>query len=151
LELTGLRLEAQQHLRKLTESAFYFVHVRLCGFKTSNRSYVINAAKAAKVDGLEQRIVYISVRLVSFIINICILYERPRVWELTQTHHFCTQSLLIFLPQFKSSSKFLPHRSKGLTEEALANLKYSDTIIFRPAFLKGAQRPDMRLAETMVG
>ncbi|KAF5379504.1 hypothetical protein D9615_006483 [Tricholomella constricta] len=39
------------------------------------------------------------------------------------------------------SSKFLYPKSKGLTEHGLAALGYSDTIIFRPGFLAGAQRP----------
>ncbi|KAG1738967.1 hypothetical protein EDB19DRAFT_1909016 [Suillus lakei] len=49
------------------------------------------------------------------------------------------------------SSPFLYPRSKGLTELAIANLGYSDPIVFRPAFLKGAQRAGTRLVETMIG
>ncbi|KAF4569541.1 Protein fmp52, mitochondrial [Pleurotus pulmonarius] len=50
-----------------------------------------------------------------------------------------------------SKSSSLYTRSKGLTEEGLASLGYSDTIVFRPAFLKGATREDTRVAETMAG
>lgn len=39
-----------------------------------------------------------------------------------------------------ASARFLYPRSKGLTENGLAALGYSDTIIFRPAFLAGTQR-----------
>ncbi|KAF9006197.1 hypothetical protein BDQ17DRAFT_1352938 [Cyathus striatus] len=41
--------------------------------------------------------------------------------------------------------------SKGQTEEALAKLGYSDTIIFRPGMLKGADRGEFRLAEEIFG
>jgi len=40
-----------------------------------------------------------------------------------------------------SSSSLLYPKSKGLTEEGLTHLNYSDTIIFRPGFLAGAERP----------
>ncbi|KAG1771073.1 hypothetical protein EV702DRAFT_660092 [Suillus placidus] len=49
------------------------------------------------------------------------------------------------------SSSFLYMRSKGLTELGIARLGYADTIVFRPGFLKGAQRADTRLSETMAG
>jgi len=49
------------------------------------------------------------------------------------------------------SSPFLYTRSKGLTELALARLGYADTIVFRPGVLKGTQRDETRLAETIVG
>jgi len=49
------------------------------------------------------------------------------------------------------SSPFLYPKSKGLTELGLARLGYADTIIFRPAFLKSAERPDRRIAETVFG
>ena len=42
-------------------------------------------------------------------------------------------------------------RSKGLTEQALANLGYDDVIIFRPGFLAGTERPDFRPAERIAG
>jgi len=50
-----------------------------------------------------------------------------------------------------SSSPMLYARSKGLTEEALASIGYSDTIIFRPGLLAGVNRPESRIAETMFG
>jgi len=43
-----------------------------------------------------------------------------------------------------ASSPFLYLRSKGLTELALADLGYSDTIVFRPGLLKGAERSEFR-------
>lgn len=49
------------------------------------------------------------------------------------------------------SSSFLYMRSKGLTELGIARLGYADTIVFRPGFLKGAQRADKRLGETIAG
>lgn len=42
-------------------------------------------------------------------------------------------------------------RSKGLTELALADLGYADTISFRPGFLAGAERPKPRMTETFYG
>ncbi|KAH7887854.1 hypothetical protein F5I97DRAFT_1926268 [Phlebopus sp. FC_14] len=50
-----------------------------------------------------------------------------------------------------ASSPFLYPKSKGLTELALARLGYSDTIVFRPGFLKGVERPGRRVAETIFG
>ncbi|KAH9964401.1 hypothetical protein BJV74DRAFT_786405, partial [Russula compacta] len=47
-------------------------------------------------------------------------------------------------------SSILYSRSKGLTEQALAELGYKDTIIFRPAALSNTQRPDSRLAESVL-
>jgi len=47
------------------------------------------------------------------------------------------------------SMNFYP-RSKGLTEQALAELGYKDTIIFRPGMLANVQRPEKRLAESVV-
>jgi oxidoreductase len=41
-------------------------------------------------------------------------------------------------------------RSKGLTEQALAELGYKDTVIFRPAALSGTQRSDSRPAEKVL-
>jgi hypothetical protein len=39
-------------------------------------------------------------------------------------------------------------RSKGLTEQALAELGYKDTIVFRPVILSNTQRPDARFSES---
>ena len=41
-------------------------------------------------------------------------------------------------------------RSKGLTEEALASIGYSDTIIFRPGLLAGVHRQEPRYAEAVL-
>ena len=44
------------------------------------------------------------------------------------------------------------HRSKGLTELALARLGYADTIVFRPGLLRGAERSTgRRLGESVLG
>lgn len=50
-----------------------------------------------------------------------------------------------------SSSPFLYPKSKGLTEEGLARLGYSDTIVFRPGFLAGTNRSERRMAESLFG
>ncbi|KAF4569922.1 Protein fmp52, mitochondrial [Pleurotus pulmonarius] len=50
-----------------------------------------------------------------------------------------------------SQSAMLYTRSKGLTEEGLASLGYSDTITIRPTFLKGATREEWKLGETIGG
>ncbi|TFK39753.1 hypothetical protein BDQ12DRAFT_711861 [Crucibulum laeve] len=51
----------------------------------------------------------------------------------------------------ETNSYFLYTKTKGQTEEGLASLGYSDTIIFRPSMLQGAHREDSRLAETLFG
>lgn len=43
------------------------------------------------------------------------------------------------------------YRSKGLTEEGLSSLGYSDVVIFRPGFLYGAQRAQPRRLEQFYG
>ncbi|KAJ7230658.1 hypothetical protein GGX14DRAFT_411688 [Mycena pura] len=48
-------------------------------------------------------------------------------------------------------SSFLYPRSKGLTEEGLASLGYEDTIIFRPGFLLGTNRPEYPLLVKCAG
>ncbi|KZP28687.1 hypothetical protein FIBSPDRAFT_947514 [Athelia psychrophila] len=50
-----------------------------------------------------------------------------------------------------ASSSLLYPRSKGMTELALADLGYADTIILRPGFLAGAERPQSRAVETVFG
>lgn len=50
-----------------------------------------------------------------------------------------------------ATSHFLFTKSKGLTELALARLGYSDTIVFRPGMLRGAQRSEGRIGETVLG
>ena len=39
-------------------------------------------------------------------------------------------------------------RSKGLTEQALAEIGYKDTIMFRPAVLSNTSRSETRILET---
>jgi len=48
-----------------------------------------------------------------------------------------------------ASSSFLYPRSKGLTELALADSGYNDTIIFRPFFLKGGDKPSTGVVENI--
>lgn len=67
----------------------------------------------------------------------------------TPVHPFCIPSL--FSP--KLSTHLLLNfvtRSKGLTEEALASIGYSDTIIFRPGLLAGVHRREPRIAESVL-
>ena len=45
------------------------------------------------------------------------------------------------------SSFFYP-RSKGLTEQALAEIGYKDTVVFRPAMLTGTNRSESRFVES---
>ncbi|KAK0188484.1 hypothetical protein F5146DRAFT_1002566 [Armillaria mellea] len=90
------------------------------GFQKIDRDYVVNSAKEARVLDLPQRVVYLS-----------------------NTKWKCRA----IAPTPKSS--LLYSRSKGQTEEALANIGYSDTIVFRPGLLTGAARPDSRIAESI--
>jgi len=57
---------------------------------------------------------------------------------------------LIYLSTYMANpnSSALYTRSKGLTEKALAELGYKDTIIFRPGLLTNTQRPESRFGET---
>ncbi|KAK0202417.1 hypothetical protein DFS33DRAFT_1263641 [Desarmillaria ectypa] len=48
-----------------------------------------------------------------------------------------------------AKSSFLYPRCKGQTEEALASMGYSDTIVFHPGLLAGTARPQSRLPETI--
>ncbi|PAV19786.1 NAD(P)H-binding family [Pyrrhoderma noxium] len=50
-----------------------------------------------------------------------------------------------------SNSPFPYLRSKGLTDNGLASLGYSDTIIFRPGFLANAERTQTRILEAAGG
>jgi oxidoreductase len=45
------------------------------------------------------------------------------------------------------SADFSFHRSKGLTEDGLANLGYKETFILRPGMLLNAERQESRIAE----
>jgi len=82
-------------------------------FTKIDKEYVVNAAKAAKVDK-DQQLVYIS------------------------TYGASPKSMSFYTC------------SKGLTEKALAELGYKDTVIFRPAFLANVKRPESRLAESIL-
>lgn len=44
---------------------------------------------------------------------------------------------------------FLLYRSKGLTEQGLASLGYTETIVFRPGFLAQTNRADRRISESI--
>lgn len=51
-----------------------------------------------------------------------------------------------------AKSSILYPKSKGLTEQGLVALNYQDTILFRPGFLAGAERPgNTRIAESIFG
>ncbi|KAJ6537774.1 hypothetical protein B0H19DRAFT_1382479 [Mycena capillaripes] len=56
---------------------------------------------------------------------------------------------LVYLSSVGADTKshFLYLRSKGLTEEGLASLGYQETIVFRPGFLAGTERSDVRIGE----
>lgn len=82
-------------------------------FTKIDKEYVVNAAKAAKVDK-DQRLVYMSV-----------VGADP-------------------------TSRSFYIRSKGLTEQALAELGYNDTIFFRPTLLANVKRPEGRLGESIL-
>jgi hypothetical protein len=90
----------------------------------------VNAAKVAKTDK-DQRLIYVSVRS-SF-----------------EPVGFSSHVIICFLQVSganpKSSMFYL--RSKGLTEQALAELGYEDTIMFRPAMLSNTNRPQSRFWE----
>jgi hypothetical protein len=93
--------------------------------------YVVNAAKVAKTDK-DQRLIYVSV---------CSSFEPVGFSSL----------IIIYFMQTSganpTSSIFYP-RSKGLTEQALAELGYKDTISFRPTALSNTNRPQPRFVET---
>ncbi|KAF8909457.1 hypothetical protein CPB85DRAFT_1307608 [Mucidula mucida] len=80
-------------------------------FEKIDRTYGVNSAREARVEGLEQRVVY------------------------------CSSA------GANADSSFLYPRSKGLTENELSSIGYSDSIIFRPAALAGTNRPEGRLVE----
>ncbi|KAI0047391.1 hypothetical protein FA95DRAFT_1606088 [Auriscalpium vulgare] len=48
-------------------------------------------------------------------------------------------------------SSFLYSHSKALTEQGIADLGYSDTIVFQPGFLRNTKRPDFRPLEVVLG
>jgi oxidoreductase len=51
-------------------------------------------------------------------------------------------------PTANPQSSIFFSRSKGLTEQALAELGYKDTIIFRPAALANTNRSETRLLDS---
>jgi oxidoreductase len=100
-------------------------------FERADREYVIAAAKAARVEGEKQRLIYLSVRF-------------PSSLPSCPIHHLklnCLDSSFILSPSAlqsggaNSSTPFLYLKSKGLTEEALAKLGYTETLIYRPGHL----------------
>ncbi len=92
--------------------------------------YVVNAAKTAKADK-DQRLIYVSVRFPFEPVGF-------------------SSHIIIYLLQSAGAnpkSSFLYPRSKGLTEQALAELGYKDTVVFRPAGLSNTNRPESRFVE----
>lgn len=83
-------------------------------FERFDREFVVNAAKAARTDDANQRLIYLSAN-----------YSNP-----------------------DASALYL--RSKGLTEQALAALGYGDMIVFRPVFLRNAERAGFRPVEAIL-
>ncbi|KAF8902357.1 hypothetical protein CPB84DRAFT_1846301 [Gymnopilus junonius] len=126
LQESGLKKEKWDVLPQVVAEAFEKI----------DREYVINAAKEARNadSSVPQRLVYLSSTganssspfLYPKLVNFAILCQ-----EVDLPSDFC--------------------RSKGLTEEGLASIGYSDTIIFRPGFLAGTNRSDHRLAESIFG
>jgi oxidoreductase len=106
-------------------------------FVKIDREYVLAAAKAGRVPGKEQRLVYCSVRP--------LLLERrfARTNPLADWLGGCQAN-------GASSSSLIPYStSKGLTEEGLAALGY-ETIIFRPGMLNvPGGRAEHRLLESI--
>jgi len=96
--------------------------------------YVVNVAKAAKVDN-DQRLIYISVRRSPFE---PVGFSSPIIIRILQA------------PGANPKSLFFYPRSKGLTEQALVEIGYKDAIMFRPAVLSNTNRPDAQFAETAV-
>ncbi|KAF8999365.1 hypothetical protein BDZ89DRAFT_1249909 [Hymenopellis radicata] len=82
-------------------------------FEKIDRTYVVNSAKEARVEGLTQRVVYCSS-----------IGADPK-------------------------SSVLYSRSKGLTEQELSGLGYSDAIMYRPAVIAGTNRAEKRMTETV--
>ena len=118
--------------------------------------YVVRACEAAKSDDpeLAQRLVYISVRVVLVAYTTCVQRDDPRRSTQTQPRSHSTQGKSLF-PRLLAPCLSRTHprytRSKGLTELALARLGYADTIVLRPALLRGADRAEPRLAEWALG
>ncbi|KAF7370995.1 Oxidoreductase HTATIP2 [Mycena sanguinolenta] len=58
---------------------------------------------------------------------------------------------LVYVSTFNADvNAWLPYfKSKGITEDGLASIGYDDTIVFRPGFLAGTNRPKFRLGEAI--
>jgi len=80
-----------------------------------DREIPISVANDARVEGKDQKIVYLSAGSAN------------------------------------ASSMFPYLQSKGLTEQGLAKPGYKDAIMFRPGFLKDAQREETRMVEVIFG
>lgn len=119
-------------------------------FVKIDREYVLAAAAAARVRGVKQRLLYVSVSS-----------PVPHQQSNTFIHGPISSRHLgqIQMPSFPTLSMsrstlklkcdvltYPPKRSKGLTEEGLAKLGYDDFIVFRPGFLKNRNN-DFRLGE----
>ncbi|PBK69060.1 hypothetical protein ARMSODRAFT_1038639 [Armillaria solidipes] len=61
------------------------------------------------------------------------------------------QQSVVYLSSGSANAKssFLYPRCKGQTEEALASMGYSDTIVFHPGLLAGTARPQSRMPEVI--
>lgn len=92
----------------------------------------MNAAKAAKADN-DQRLIYVSV-------------GSPFHLWVSEGLHVIICFLQVSTADPKSSIFY--SRSKGLTEQALAEVGYKDTIMFRPAVLSNTNRSESRFVET---
>jgi oxidoreductase len=119
------------HLDKFSSSPLY---IYISSFSVTAHvffSYVVNAAKVAKTDK-DQRLIYVSV---------CSSFEPVG---------FSSHIIIYFMQVTGANptSSILYPRSKGLTEQALAELGYKDTISFRPTALSNTNRPQPRFAET---
>ena len=97
-----------------------------------DHDYVLAAAEAARVESKVQKLVYCSVR------------SSPPL-------HYMSLSYVL-QSGGASSSSYMPYlKSKGLTEEGLVSLGYSDTVIFRPGMLVvPGGRGEGRLAESIL-
>lgn len=123
------------------------------GVDTAWCRYVVRACEAAKSDDPThaQRVVYLSVRrILDWVHGHAYSSQIPSPPERTRAPPFSIQGNP---PLSHPPDTHLPvvHRSKGLTELGLARLGYADTIVFRPGYLRGAERPEKRYAESVLG
>lgn len=111
-------------------------------FERADREYVIAAAKAARVEGEKQRLIYLSVRLSALPLRpFSLIIHAHRALPLHQSGGA------------NSSLPFLYLKSKGLTEEALAALDYTETVFFKPAYLavEGGREGKRKIFESFFG